>query len=52
MPRPVAAAPRVERTNVVQTARMREIGRRIAAGGTDFHTVFHNFCEQRVTSRW
>jgi hypothetical protein len=37
------------RTIVVQTARMREIKRRTADSAGDFHTVFHNFCEECVT---
>jgi hypothetical protein len=36
------------RTNVVQTARLRRITRRLSVCAGDFHTLFHNFCEDRV----
>jgi hypothetical protein len=39
-------------TMTVQTARMRGIMRQMTGSPFDFHTLFHNFCEDRVTPQW
>jgi hypothetical protein len=37
-------------TIVVQTARLRRITQRMSVGTSDFHTLFHNFCEDLEAS--
>jgi hypothetical protein len=46
----VRGASGAPRTIVVQNAGSRVFARDSVASSDDFHTVFHSFCEDRVTS--